>query len=136
MAQHALTNHHRRRGQIGSILKHVVINFFVLIILLPLAWVLLLSIKSIPDAYTGALWPETFDFTHYGYVLQKIDTLPRNLWNSIYVTMSTVLDHLDLRRVGRLCPGPFGTARAQTGAFWADRLALLPRARGFADLNF
>jgi ABC-type glycerol-3-phosphate transport system permease component len=52
--------------------------------------VLLLSIKSIPDAYTGALWPENFDFSHYAFVLQKIDTLPRNLFNSVYVTLATV----------------------------------------------
>ena len=32
-----------------------------------------------------------FDFTHYGYVFQKIDTLPVNLFNSIYVTAGTVL---------------------------------------------
>ena len=82
---------HRQRARLGVILRHVVINCFVLIILLPLAWVLLLSIKSIPDAYTGTLWPENFDFSHYGYVLQKIETLPRNLFNSIYVTLSTVL---------------------------------------------
>ncbi len=81
---------YRRRHRMGVIARHVVINFFVLIILLPLAWVLLLSIKSIPDAYTGALWPENFDFTHYAFVLQKIDTLPRNLFNSVYVTLATV----------------------------------------------
>ncbi|MEZ4677944.1 MAG: carbohydrate ABC transporter permease [Caldilineaceae bacterium] len=81
---------YRRRRQWGVITRHVVINFFVLIILLPLAWVLLLSIKSIPDAYTGALWPEHFDFTHYAFVLNKIDTLPRNLFNSVYVTLATV----------------------------------------------
>lgn len=62
-----------------------------LVILVPLAWVLLLSIKSIPDAYSGTLWPETFDFTHYSFVLQKIDTLPRNLFNSVYVTAATVV---------------------------------------------
>ncbi len=82
---------YRRRHQWGVIARHVVINFFVIIILLPLAWVLLLSIKSIPDAYTGALWPEHFDFTHYAFVLNKIDTLPRNLFNSVYVTLATVL---------------------------------------------
>lgn len=71
--------------------RHLVINFFLLIILLPLAWVLLLSVKSIPDAYTGQLWPNEFDFTHYGYVLDKIDTLAVNLFNSIYVTAGTVL---------------------------------------------
>jgi ABC-type glycerol-3-phosphate transport system permease component len=81
---------YRRRHRMGVIARHAVINFFVLIILAPLAWVLLLSIKSIPDAYTGALWPETFDFTHYAFVLQKIDTLPRNLFNSVYVTLATV----------------------------------------------
>ncbi|MBI1296199.1 ABC transporter permease subunit [bacterium] len=91
MAQQSLATNYQRRAQVGNVLKHVIINFFVLIILLPLAWVFLLSIKSIPDAYTGALWPEQFDFTHYAYVLDKIETLPRNLFNSIYVTMATVL---------------------------------------------
>ena len=84
-----ITNHRRQR-QLGILARHATIAFFMLIILLPLAWVLLLSIKSIPDAYTGALWPENFDFTHYTYVLEKIDTLPRNLLNSIYVTAGTV----------------------------------------------
>ena len=42
-----------RRVQTSTILRHVLINFFLLLIILPLLWVLLLSIKSIPDAYTG-----------------------------------------------------------------------------------
>ena len=91
MAQQSLATKYQRRAQLSNVLKHVIINFFVLIILLPLAWVFLLSVKSIPDAYTGALWPDQFDFTHYAYVLDKIETLPRNLFNSIYVTMATVL---------------------------------------------
>ena len=39
----------------------------------------------------GDFWPRKFDFTHYAYVFEKIDTLPINLWNSIYVTAGTVL---------------------------------------------
>ena len=39
----------------------------------------------------GQLWPRRFDFSHYNYVFDKIDTLPLNLWNSIYVTGATVL---------------------------------------------
>jgi ABC-type glycerol-3-phosphate transport system permease component len=90
--------------------RHAAIGFFLVIILLPLVWVLLLSIKSRPDAYTGALFPETFDFSHYGYVLTEIETLPGNFINSIVVTGGTViitttsailagyaLVHLDLR---------------------------------------
>ncbi|MGH2603242.1 MAG: carbohydrate ABC transporter permease [Dehalococcoidia bacterium] len=73
------------------IVRHAVINFFLLTIILPLLWVLLLSIKSLPDSMTGRLWPRNFDFTHYAYVFNKIDTLPVNLFNSIYVTAATVL---------------------------------------------
>src|SRR4051794_24000629 len=75
----------------SSIIRHAVINFFMLIILLPLAWVLMMSIKSLPDAMRGDFWPRKFDFTHYSYVFERIATLPVNLWNSIYVTTCTVL---------------------------------------------
>jgi ABC-type glycerol-3-phosphate transport system permease component len=75
----------------SAIVRHAVINLFMLIILLPLAWVLLMSVKSLPDSMRGDLWPRHFDFTHYSYVFQRIATLPINLFNSIYVTSSTVL---------------------------------------------
>ncbi len=74
-----------------SILGHVVINFFNLIILAPLAWVLLMSVKSLPDAMRGNIWPSRFDFTHYSFVFHRIRTLPINLFNSAYVTTATVL---------------------------------------------
>src|ERR1700679_1208000 len=75
----------------GAALRHVVINLFNLIILLPLAWVLLMSVKSLPDAMRGDFWPRHFDFTHYAFVFHRIATLPVNLFNSIYVTAGTVL---------------------------------------------
>lgn len=75
----------------GVVLRHAVINIFMLVIILPLIWVLLLSIKTLPDSMRGQFWPRSFDFSHYGYVFQKIDTLPINLFNSIYVTGATVL---------------------------------------------
>jgi ABC-type glycerol-3-phosphate transport system permease component len=75
----------------GAVLKHAVINFFMVIILLPLAWVFMMSIKSRPDSMRGDFWPRKFDFGHYAYVFEKIDTFPINLFNSVYVTMGTVL---------------------------------------------
>jgi ABC-type glycerol-3-phosphate transport system permease component len=75
----------------SAIVRHSVINLFNLIILLPLAWVLLMSVKSLPDAMRGDFWPKHFDFTHYTYVFHRIATLPVNLFNSIYVTAATVL---------------------------------------------
>ena len=74
----------------SAVVRHVVINIFMLIIILPLLWVLLMSVKSRPDAMRADFWPRKFDFTHYAYVFEKIDTLPINLFNSIYVTTATV----------------------------------------------
>lgn len=82
--------HRRPRLKLTTILMHAIIIFFCLIILLPLFWVLLLSIKSIPDAYTGKLWPEHFDFSHYTYVFEHIPTIWWNFGNSIIVTTATV----------------------------------------------
>jgi len=87
----AVTLHRRRRIKPGTILQHAIIIFFCLIIILPIAWVMLLSIKSIPDAYTGDLWPKAFDFSHYSYVFEKIPTVITNFTNSIIVTAATVL---------------------------------------------
>lgn len=81
----------RKKLPFGTIIRHLIINFFVLIILLPITWVLLLSVKSLPDAYSGNLWPEQFDFTHYTYVLTKIPGLSQNLSNSLLVTIGSVL---------------------------------------------
>jgi ABC-type glycerol-3-phosphate transport system permease component len=75
----------------GAIIRHAVINFFLVIIVLPLLWILLMSVKSRPDAMQGRFWPTKFDFTRYAYVFNNIDTLPINLWNSIYVTAGTVV---------------------------------------------
>ena len=79
------------RVSIGTILRHVVLIVFMLIILLPLAWVLLLSIKSIPDAYRPGFWPQHFDFSHYSFALNNIPTLGRNMLNSVLVTTGTVV---------------------------------------------
>ncbi len=75
----------------SAVVRHGVINFFMLIIILPLVWVLLMSVKTLPDAMRGDFWPRHFDFTHYSYVFERIQTLPVNLFNSIYVTACTVL---------------------------------------------
>lgn len=86
----AVTIARRRRLKLTTILQHAIIIFICAIIVLPIVWVLLLSIKSIPDAYTGDLWPKHFDFSHYGHVLTKIPTVGRNFTNSIIVTSATV----------------------------------------------
>jgi ABC-type glycerol-3-phosphate transport system permease component len=74
-----------------TLLLHITLIFFCLVILVPLFWVVLMSIKSLPDAYSGELWPRQFDFTHYAYVFEKMPNVLRNFGNSIIVTFSTVV---------------------------------------------
>lgn len=81
----------RRGPHWGTVVRHVILALVAAIILFPLAWVILLSVKSLPDAYQNYIWPHKFDFSHYSYALQKIPTLPRNMWNSVYVTFGTIV---------------------------------------------
>jgi multiple sugar transport system permease protein len=81
----------KRKVPWGSIARHGILLTTCAIILFPLFWVLLLSVKSLPDAYTNRIWPRTFDFSSYSQALTSIDTLPQNLRNSILVTLATML---------------------------------------------
>ncbi len=81
----------RSRPKLGAVLRHATIIFFCVVVLLPIAWVVLMSIKSIPDAYTGDLFPRRYDFSHYGYVFQKMPSVLQNFKNSIIVTFATVV---------------------------------------------
>lgn len=80
----------RPRVQPWSIAKHAVLIFCCATVIFPLLWVLLLSVKSLPDAYQNYIWPNVFDFSHYGYAWDKIPTLRQNFANSIIVTVATV----------------------------------------------
>jgi ABC-type glycerol-3-phosphate transport system permease component len=81
----------RARFRWGSVVKHGILLAACAVILFPLVWVLLLSIKSLPDAYTNRIWPHDFDFAAYSRVTTSIETLPQNLRNSIVVTLATML---------------------------------------------
>jgi ABC-type glycerol-3-phosphate transport system permease component len=79
------------RPRLSRILLHATIIFFCLTIVLPIVWVILMSIKTIPDSYTGSIWPREFDFSHYRYVFEKMPNVLTNFRNSILVTFATVV---------------------------------------------
>lgn len=81
----------KRKFPFWTIVRHLVLLLFCFIVLFPLAWVLLLSVKTLPEANMAKIWPSTFDFSHYGYAWEKIPTLRRNYMNSIIVTTTTVV---------------------------------------------
>jgi|SRR5579884_223852 len=81
----------RRRTRWPTVVRHIVLALFAAVILFPIAWVILLSIKSLPDAYQNYIWPHHFDFTNYAGALEQIPTIKHNYWNSVMVTFSTVV---------------------------------------------
>ena len=81
----------RRGPTVGAVVRNVILAGVCVIILFPIIWVLLLSVKSLPDAYQNEIWPAVFDFSHYGYSLTKIPTLTTNFLNSVMVTGGTVI---------------------------------------------
>ncbi|HLL51540.1 MAG TPA: carbohydrate ABC transporter permease [Thermomicrobiales bacterium] len=75
----------------GSIARHVVLAVFAVITLFPFIWILLLSVKSLPESNQNEIWPQTFDFSHYFYSVQSFTTLPQNYLNSVIVTAGTIV---------------------------------------------
>ncbi|MGH2617997.1 MAG: carbohydrate ABC transporter permease [Thermomicrobiales bacterium] len=86
--------HPKRRIKWGTIGRHAFLIVLCLWVLLPLAWVLLLSVKSLPDGTQRYLWPENFAdpiFTHYRFVIEKGQAAVISFKNSVLVTALTVV---------------------------------------------
>lgn len=75
-------------------IQHAILITACLVVLAPLAWVFLLSFKSIPDGVHRNIWPHQFIhpiYAHYKWVMDKHPLLVRTLENSVMVTSGTVL---------------------------------------------
>ena len=86
--------HPRRRISWGTIARHVFLIILCLWVLLPLAWVILLSVKSLPDGTQRYIWPNQFVdpiYAHYAYVIDKSKDAVVAFKNSVLVTGLTVI---------------------------------------------
>jgi len=85
---------HPKRGiRWGVIARHAVLISFCALVLLPLAWIVLMSVKSIPDGVHRYLWPHNFMkplLGHYQWVWEKRPDVKQTFWNSVIVTLGTV----------------------------------------------
>src|SRR5215212_9118005 len=86
--------HPTRRIKWGTIGRHVFLIVLCLWVLLPLVWVLLLSVKSLPDGTQRYIWPENFAdplYAHYRFVIEKATAAVISFKNSVLVTALTVV---------------------------------------------
>jgi ABC-type glycerol-3-phosphate transport system permease component len=81
----------KRRRPYATYARHLVVGATVLVILFPIFWVALLSIKSRHDSVKNYIWPHKFDFSSYSYVLTGPQNITQNLVNSLVVTVGTVV---------------------------------------------
>ena len=79
------------RAVLGRVATHGYLVLLVLFVALPLAWVLLLSLKTLPDAYTNQIIPR-FGLTleHYWQTWGAIGSLRRNFLNSAMVAVGSI----------------------------------------------
>ncbi len=86
--------HPRQRIKWGTVGRHVFLVILCLWVLLPLMWVLLLSVKSLPDGTQRYLWPQNFAdplWAHYKFVIDKSAAAVVSFKNSVLVTALTVI---------------------------------------------
>jgi ABC-type glycerol-3-phosphate transport system permease component len=84
----------QRRVRWGTIFRHVVLILLCLWVLLPLAWVLLLSVKSLPDGTQRYIWPHQFIepiYANYAFVIDKSADAIVSFKNSVQVTALSVI---------------------------------------------
>ena len=79
------------RAVLGRVATHGYLVLLVLFVALPLLWVLLLSVKTLPDAYTNQIIPR-FGLTleHYWQTWGAIGSLRRNFLNSAMVAVGSI----------------------------------------------
>ena len=85
----------RRRLDATKILIYASYLIVILLFWGPVAWMISLSLKTIPDilAYPPKLFPSHFAIENYGTIFAK-STIPRNMLNSAKITVITVVGTL------------------------------------------
>jgi ABC-type glycerol-3-phosphate transport system permease component len=84
----------KRQIKWGTIARHAFLIVLCLWVLLPLAWVILLSVKSLPDGTQRYIWPQNFAdpiYSHYAFVIERTTDAIVAFKNSVMVTGLTVI---------------------------------------------
>jgi ABC-type glycerol-3-phosphate transport system permease component len=90
----AARHHPSRRIKWGTVGRHAVLMFFSLSVILPLAWVIIRSVISLPDGTQNEIFPKNWAdplFEHYKWIWQRRPEVRTNFWNSVLVALLTVV---------------------------------------------
>jgi ABC-type glycerol-3-phosphate transport system permease component len=75
------------------LIRHVVLVALTLVVLVPFAWILVSSLKTLPEFFhfPPTFWPAAPTLDHYLYVLTRYDLIKRFYVNSLIITPISVL---------------------------------------------
>ncbi len=72
---------------------HLFLIAGVIVVAFPFLWMVLSSLKSLPDFYSFSFWPKKIDFSAYQFIFQETDFL-KWYWNSILVGLIVTVSSL------------------------------------------
>jgi ABC-type glycerol-3-phosphate transport system permease component len=75
------------------LLRHLLLVLLTLAVLVPFAWILVSSLKTLPEffRFPPTFWPQAPTLDHYLYVLTRYDLIKRFYVNSLIITPISVL---------------------------------------------
>ena len=72
--------------------RHAILLLLTFVILVPFAWIVVSSVKSVPEffKFPPTFWPQAPTIEHYQYVLTRYDLIKRFYLNSLIITPISV----------------------------------------------
>lgn len=83
----------KKKGNGFELFIHLFLLAGVFVVAFPFLWMILSSLKSLPDFYSFSFWPHRLDFSAYRYIFQKTDFLTWYL-NSIIIGIIVTISSL------------------------------------------
>lgn len=80
----------KRRLRLSTVLLHVTLIFFCLLVLLPFLWIVAVSFETLQELYGSVLLPSHLQFDNYRFVLERVKPLLPYAQNTIILTLTTV----------------------------------------------
>ncbi|MDY0404949.1 carbohydrate ABC transporter permease [Virgibacillus sp. 179-BFC.A HS] len=82
-----------KKLKISNIIVHLLLLAGVVIVAFPFVWMILSSVKSLPDFFRFSFWPEKLDFSAYKFIFEETEFF-RWYWNSIVVAVIVTITNL------------------------------------------
>lgn len=82
-----------KKSTLGKMVIHLLLLIGVVIVAFPFVWMILSSVKSLPDFFRFSFFPEKFDFSAYRFIFEETEFFTW-YWNSLVVAVIVTITNL------------------------------------------